>query len=144
MLKSFSRRAPRRKQRSTKIRSKNSRLYEKKCDEYSEKYNLNFNLIATTTNLNRFIKLDQAIYGKLKGITDKENYTQAFEIPSNYKIKIEEKINIEAPYHTLTNGGHIINIQLDKENIKNTEYIIDIIKQMQEKQIGYAKIEVLK
>lgn len=118
----------------------------KKCDEYSEKYNLNFNLIATTANssLNKFIKLDQAIYGKLKGITDKENYTQGFEIPNNCKIKIEEKIDIESPYHILTNGGHITNIKLDKENMQNATYIIEIIKQMQEKQIGYAKIEVLK
>lgn len=118
----------------------------KKCDEYSEKYNLNFNLVATTANssLNKFIKLDQAIYGKLKGITDKENYTQGFEIPNNCKVKIEEKINIEAPYHMLTNGGHITHIKLDKENMKNAKYVAEIVKQMQEKQIGYAKIEVLK
>lgn len=115
----------------------------KKCDEYCEKYNLNFNLIASSTNSNRFIKLDQAIYGKLKGITDKEKYTQGFEIPNNYKINIEEKINIEAPYHILTNGGHIINIQIEKEYIEKLDYIMNILKQMQEKQIGYAKVEVL-
>lgn len=117
----------------------------KKCDEYSEKYNLNFNLIATNANnsLNKFIKLDQAIYGKLKGITDKENYTQSFEIPNNFKIKLEDKINIEAPYHMYTNGGHAINVKIDKENNKNSKYILSLLDLMQQKQIGYAKIQVL-
>ena len=62
----------------------------KKCDEYSEKYNLNFNLVATPKEeiSNKFIKLDQAIYGKLKGITDKNRYTNSFHIPEGYRISL--------------------------------------------------------
>ncbi len=76
-----------------------------------KKYNLNFNLVATPKEeiSNKFIKMDQAIYGKLKGITDKNRYTNSFHIPEGYRISTEDKIKIEAQYHSLTNGGHIAN-----------------------------------
>ena len=102
-----------------------------KCDRYSEKYNLNFCLAATpSTNLtSELIKMDQAIYGKIKNITDKEIYTDSFQLPNDYKISIEKKIKIEAPYHKLTNGGHIIEIAIE-ENAKKGDFmkIIDIMK----------------
>lgn len=111
----------------------------KKCDEYSEKYNLNFNLIATSKEkiTNKFIKLDQAIYGKLKGITDKNSYTNSFHIPENAKISIEDKIKLESKYHSLTNGGHITIIQLKNGTEKD---IKNIVKTMNENEIGYGKI----
>lgn len=102
-----------------------------KCDRYSEKYNLNFCLAATpSTNLtSELIKMDQAIYGKIKNITDKEIYTDSFQLPKDYKISIEEKIEIEAPYHKLTNGGHIIEIAIE-ENAKKDDFmkIIELMK----------------
>lgn len=102
-----------------------------KCDRYSEKYNLNFCLAATpSTNLtSELIKMDQAIYGKIKNITDKEIYTDSFQLPKDYKISMEEKIKIEAPYHKLTNGGHIIEIAIE-ENAKKDDFmkIIELMK----------------
>ncbi len=111
----------------------------KKCDEYSEKYNLNFNLVATSKEeiAYKFIKLDQAIYGKLKGITDKNGYTNSFHIPENCKITVEEKIKIEAKYHSLTNGGHVTIVQLKNGTVQD---IKNIIKVMKENEIGYGKI----
>lgn len=111
----------------------------KKCNEFSEKYNLNFNLIATPKEeiSNKFIKLDQAIYGKLKEITDKNYYTNSFHIPDNYKISKEEKIKIESKYHSLTNGGHIVTIQIKNGNEKDVQNIVKIMK---ENGIGYGKI----
>lgn len=102
-----------------------------KCDKYSEKYNLNFSLAATPSgNLtSELIKMDQAIYGKIKNITDKEIYTDSFQLPKNYKISIEKKIKIEAPYHKLTNGGHIIEIALPENATKNDFMtVIDLMK----------------
>lgn len=102
-----------------------------KCDKYSEKYNLNFSLVATPSgNLTtELIKMDQAIYGKIKNITDKEIYTDSFQLPKDYKISIEKKIKIEAPYHKLTNGGHIIEITLP-ENATEDDFmkVIDLMK----------------
>lgn len=112
----------------------------KKCDEYSQKYNLNFTLIATPSQrlAGKFIKLDQAIYGKLKGITEKEYYTSSFHLPETSKIKIEEKIKLEAPYHKLTNGGHILDLTLEKEMIQNENDVMKLLHTMKENGIGYV------
>ena len=81
----------------------------KKCDEYAEKYNLNFACLATPAEglSGRFTGIDRAIYGKIKGVTDREYYTNSFHVPVHYNISISDKIHTEAPYHELTNGGHI-------------------------------------
>ena len=74
-------------------------------DEFSTKYNLNLNLFATPKELlqDEFTAMDKAVYGKIKGVTDVENYTDSFQLPNNYKITKEQKIEKEAPYHSLTN-----------------------------------------
>ena len=117
------------------------KFMRKKCEEYSKKYNLNFVLFATSAKQlsGRFNKMDQAIFGKLKGITDKECYTNSFHLPNNYKISAENKIKIEAPYHALTNGGHITYVKLGKE-ADNLQEFMKIIQIMKEQGIGYGAI----
>ena len=75
----------------------------------SEKYNLNFSVIATPAEglSGRFVNIDKAIYGKIKGVTDREYYTNSFHIPVYFNISAAKKIELEAPYHALANGGHI-------------------------------------
>ena len=82
-----------------------------------------------------FMALDKAIYGKLEKVTDKEFYTESFYIPEGEKL--EEKIEIEAPYHELTNGGHIINLRLEE---KSPEAVETILKRLKEKNVGYASV----
>lgn len=112
-----------------------------KTDEFSNKYNLNFTLIGIDDDelCEKFITMDKAIYGKLEGITDKKAYTNAFYIAQNTKIAIEEKIKIEATYHTYTNGGHILKIKLNGKD-RNSAKIENILKIMKENNVGYAKI----
>ena len=45
----------------------------KRCDEYSAEYHLNFTLLATPAEglSGRFVNIDKAIYGKIKGVTDR-------------------------------------------------------------------------
>ena len=76
----------------------------KKLDEYSQQYKLNFTCLATPAEglSGRFTKIDRAIYGKIKGVTDREYYTNSFHVPVYYNITISKKIKIEAPYHALT------------------------------------------
>ena len=108
-----------------------------KVNEYSTKYNLNFVLIGVDDKKvsEEFMALDKAIYGKLEKITDKELYTESFYIPDGEKL--EEKIEIESPYHELTNGGHIINLRLEE---KNPEAVEAILKELKEKNVGYASV----
>ena len=114
----------------------------KKMDEYSEKYNLNFTLLATPAEglSGRFTALDKAIYGKIKGITDREYYTNSFHVPVYYKTTVEHKIKTEAPYHAFTNAGHISYIELDGDTTENVEAFEKVIRIMKEAGIGYGAV----
>ncbi|MBO5413081.1 MAG: anaerobic ribonucleoside triphosphate reductase [Clostridia bacterium] len=114
----------------------------KKMDEYSEKYNLNFTLLATPAEglSGRFTAMDKAIYGKIKGITDKEYYTNSFHVPVYYKTTVEHKIKTEAPYHAFTNAGHISYIELDGDTTENIEAFEKVIRIMKEAGIGYGAV----
>lgn len=128
--------------KARKLGNKIVTFMRQKCDEYSTKYNLNFTLLATPAEglSGRFVRIDRAIYGKIKGVTDKDYYTNSFHIPVYYKISIADKIHIEAPYHALTNAGHISYIELDGDTTNNIEAFEKIIRIMKEENIGYGAI----
>ncbi len=113
-----------------------------KTDEYSKEYNLNFSLIATPAEglSGRFTNIDKAVYGKIKGVTDKEYYTNSFHIPVYYNISAVKKIELEAPYHAFTNGGHISYVELDGDTAMNVDAFEQIIRVMHDKGIGYGAI----
>ena len=114
----------------------------KKCDEYSDKYNLNFTCLATPAEglSGRFVNIDKVIYGKIKGITDRAYYTNSFHVPVYYHISIVDKIKKEAPFHALTNAGHISYIELDGDTTQNVDVFEKIIRTMKENKMGYAAI----
>ena len=114
----------------------------KNCDDFAEKYNLNFTLLATPAEglSGRFVNIDKAIYGKIKGITDRAYYTNSFHVPVYYKIKIKDKIETEAPYHALTNAGHISYVELDGDPSENLEAFEKVVRIMKENGIGYGAI----
>ena len=96
-------------------------------DRLTEKTHLNWSCYATPAEglSGKFIKQDQKMFGILKGITDKEYYTNSYHIPVGFPISIKDKIDIEAPYHKLCNGGHISYIEVDDNPTGDT--IKDII-----------------
>jgi len=114
----------------------------KRCDEYCNEYNLNFALLATPAEglSGRFVNIDKAIYGKIKGVTDRGYYTNSFHIPVHYNISIKNKLCLEAPYHNYTNGGHISYIELDGDTVNNVEAFESVIRMMKEAGIGYGAI----
>ena len=85
-----------------------------RCDARSEEKKLNYTLLATPAEglSGRFVKIDQKRYGKIEGVTDREYYTNSFHIPVYYPISAFDKIRLEAPYHALTNAGHISYVEL--------------------------------
>ena len=113
-----------------------------KCDEYAEQNNLNFACLATPAEglSGRFTAIDKAIYGKIKGVTDREYYTNSFHVPVYYNISIADKIKTEAPYHELTNGGHISYIELDGDVASNVDAFEKVIRIMKESGIGYGAV----
>lgn len=88
----------------------------------------------------RFVRIDQKKYGKIPGITDREYYTNSFHVPVYYPIKAYKKIQLEAPYHALTNAGHISYVELDGDTCKNLKAFESVIRYMKEQGIGYGSV----
>ena len=114
----------------------------KRMDEKARQTGLNWSLIATPAEglSGRFVRIDRAKYGVIPGVTDREYYTNSFHIPVYYEINAFDKIRLEAPYHELTNGGHISYIELDGDPLKNLEAFEKVVRFMKEQGIGYGSI----
>ncbi|MGN0697234.1 MAG: anaerobic ribonucleoside triphosphate reductase [Ruminiclostridium sp.] len=113
-----------------------------RMDEESKKTGLNFSLLATPAEglSGRFVKIDRKKFGKIEGVTDREYYTNSFHIPVYFPINAFRKIKLEAPYHALTNAGHISYVELDGDPLQNLEAFEQIIRCMKESGIGYGSI----
>lgn len=114
----------------------------KRMDDEAQKTKLNFSLIATPAEglSGRFVKIDRKIYGSIPGVTDREYYTNSFHIPVYYPISAYKKIQLEAPYHNLTNGGHISYIEMAGDPTKNLTAFEAIIRCMHDNGIGYGSV----
>ena len=114
----------------------------KRMDEQAQKSGLNYSLIATPAEglSGRFVRLDREKYGVIPGVTDRDYYTNSFHVPVYYNINAFDKIKIEAPYHALTNGGHITYIELDGDPCKNLDAFEQVVRCMKENGVGYGSI----
>lgn len=113
-----------------------------RMDEESQKRKLNFTLLATPAEglSGRFVNIDKKRYGIIEGITDRDYYTNSFHVPVYYPISAYDKIAIEAPYHALTNAGHISYIEMDGDPTENLDAFERVIRCMKEKGIGYGSV----
>ncbi len=114
----------------------------KRVDDESKITGLNFSLLATPAEglSGRFVKMDAERYGIIKGVTDRDYYTNSFHIPVYYPVSAFDKIRIEAPYHELTNGGHISYVELDGDPLNNVDAFEKIVRHMKESGVGYGSI----
>ena len=114
----------------------------RKCDEYSDEYNLNFTCLATPAEglSGRFVAIDRSIYGKIKGVTDRDYYTNSFHVPVYYKTSVKHKLEVEGKYHEFTNAGHISYIELDGDTVNNVDAFETVVRIMHDCGIGYGAI----
>lgn len=114
----------------------------KRMDEETERTGLNFSLLATPAEglSGRFVRIDREKFGEIKGVTDRDYYTNSFHVPVYYNISAIDKIYKEAPYHALTNAGHISYIELDGDPTKNLDAFEKVIRAMHDAGIGYGSI----
>ena len=112
------------------------------CDECSQREKLNYTCLATPAEglSGRFVRIDKEKYGIIPGVTDREYYTNSFHVPVYYPISAFEKIAIEAPYHALTNAGHIRYIEMDGDPTKNLDAFEKVVRYMHDQGIGYGSI----
>lgn len=68
-----------------------------------------YSLYATPSEslCNRFCALDKAVFGDVKGVTDKDYYTNSFHQDVYKRSNPFDKIDHESPYHAISNAGHI-------------------------------------
>ena len=113
-----------------------------RMDQATQQYGLNFSLIATPAEglSGRFVRMDRERFGVIEGVTDRDYYTNSFHVPVYYPISAFEKLRREAPYHAMTNGGHISYIELDGDPTQNLEAFEQVVRFMKECGIGYGSI----
>lgn len=127
---------------SQKLGLKIISFMKKKADEFSERYQHNYSVLATPAEglSGRFTKIDRRRYGVIPGVTDKDYYTNSNHVPVYYKCSIRHKAEVEAPYHDLTRGGHIFYVELDGDATHNPETISKVVDLMDELNIGYGSV----
>ena len=113
-----------------------------RMDLEAKRTGLNFSLLATPAEglSGRFVRMDKEKYGVIPGVTDRDYYTNSFHVPVHYSISAVDKIRIEAPYHELTNGGHISYIEMDGDPLQNLAAFEKVVRYMKECGIGYGSI----
>lgn len=113
-----------------------------RMDLAAKKYGLNFSLIGTPAEglSGRFVRMDKKLFGEIPGVTDREYYTNSFHIPVYFPISAYDKIKLEAPYHALTNGGHITYVEVDGDPLNNIDAFEQIIRCMKESGIGFGSV----
>ncbi len=114
----------------------------KRLDEESKKTGFNYTLIATPAEglSGRFVRMDKERFGVIEGVTDKAYYTNSFHVPVSFGISAFDKIKLEAPYHALTNAGHITYVELDGDPCKNLDAFERIVRCMKESGVGYGSV----
>lgn len=114
----------------------------KYCDEKSRQFTMNVTCLATPAEslAGRLLRADREKFGVIDRITDREYYTNSFHVPVYYHLPALRKIDIEAPYHALTNAGHISYVELDGDPTKNLAAFERVVRHMKEAGIGYGSI----
>lgn len=112
------------------------------CDSESKRLGVNITLFATPAEglSGRFLRMDKKKFGIIPGVTDRDYYTNSFHVPVYFKISAFKKIELEAPYHALTNAGHISYIEMDGDPTQNLDAFEKIVRYMAKAGIGYGSI----
>jgi len=111
-------------------------------DKKAAERKMNYTLIATPAEglSGRFVRIDRKKYGVIPGVTDRDYYTNSFHIPVYFPINAFKKISLEAPYHALTNAGHITYVEMDGDPLKNLDAFEKIMRHMHDTGVGYGSI----
>lgn len=111
-------------------------------DAWSEEEHMNYSVIGTPAEglSGRFVRADKQLFGTIPGVTDKDYYTNSSHVPVGYSISAFKKVEIEAPYHSIENGGHILYIEMDGDPTKNLKAFKKVVRYMHDKGAGYFAV----
>lgn len=127
---------------SYKFALKICRLIDKKCNEYSEKYDMNFGqYFSPAENLCKTARNTLALYyGEVEGVTDRKYLTNSIHLPVWYQTDAYTKLAIEAPFTQYGKSGCISYVELDSNSIQNQEAIEKLIDYAMDLNIPYLAI----
>jgi ribonucleoside-triphosphate reductase len=113
-----------------------------KVNQFCEQYKHNYSLLATPAEglAGKFTQVDRKTFGVIPGVTDRDYYTNSNHVPAYYKCSAHHKAKIEAPYHTLTRGGHIFYVEIDGDATHNPQAIMNVVQLMDKYDMGYASV----
>ena len=113
---------------------------QSKTREYSEKHHLNFVLQAGAGEnlVGRFAALDLQNLGAIEGINDRGYYSNSFQLNDELEIPWRQKLELEAPFHRLTPGGHFTFLQFPSP--PQAAQVMEAVTGMAESGIGYGGI----
>ena len=111
-------------------------------DKFTEDTHMNWSCFGTPaeSTAGQFQRANQALFGKIEGITDRGYMTNSSHVPVYYPIKAIDKIRIEAPYHALENAGHIAYVEMDGDPTKNLKAFETVVRAMHDADMGYFSI----
>lgn len=118
------------------------RFMRDRANKYSVYYNHNYSILATPAEglSGKFTKKDRADFGIIKGVTDRDYYTNSNHVPVYYKCSARHKAEVEAPYHELTLGGHIFYVEIDGDATHNPQVIMSVVDMMDKLNMGYGSV----
>ena len=119
-------------------------------DACQKETHMNWSCFATPAEATagRFANIDKNLFGKEKKLKDvdlyrvfgKGFYTNSHMLDYSIPTTLENKIKMEAPYHKLTNAGHIFYYKIDGDLTKNPEAVKAVIDEMYKGDLGYFTV----
>lgn len=116
-------------------------------DKTQKETHLNWSCFATPAEAvaGRFANIDRNLYQNEKKLVDvdlqrvfgKGYYTNSHMLDYSLETSLENKIKMEAPYHKITNAGHIFYYKLNGDLSKNLEAVKATIDAMYDGDLGY-------
>ena len=83
---------------------------------------------------------DESLHVPADELWGKGYYTNSHMMPFDVKTTLQHKLEVEAPFHALTNGGHIFYYKIDGDPSKNVEAVKSTVRAMYDAGIGYGTI----
>lgn len=111
------------------------------CAECTKTHGLRFSVIASPaeTCAARLAKLDIAKFGRnaiFSGTKEAPYYTNSHMVKMDANFPLAEKINLEADYHPLSKGGHILHIWLGEQS-PSAASLMEMTKKICKTNIGF-------
>jgi len=111
-------------------------------NKLTEKYHLNFSVIATPAEsaCHTLLKATRKKFGIVPNITDRDYFVNSCHVAPFARVTAEEKIRLEAPYHKFANAGHILYVELGSAPIGNIESIEKLVNFACDQDAGYIAL----